>query len=216
MTGPAFFAPDDDAGCPAPSSDLAIRGAVHFTPVLRPADPPVRADSSTRNTLLIPPVASKARARPIAQAPSMTLTPPTPEESASAPPSYATPSPPKYALVAADSETALLLAPPPPFDEPTRCSRCLESASPCVRCQPGRVDWVVRALIVLNLIVWGAVIWGYAKEWDNPNGIDWEWGSEIIPGFRGFFTDTQAAAVDSSRCSDMMSGGACGWAFEDC
>ncbi|CAD6579021.1 MAG: hypothetical protein TREMPRED_002341 [Tremellales sp. Tagirdzhanova-0007] len=87
------------------------------------------------------------------------------------PPEYETPSPPKYAAIPSSArEQTLLLAPPPSFADATRCRRCdLEAADHQHTCETTTApDWVTRLLILLNVIVWSAVFWGYYLEWADP------------------------------------------------
>ncbi|WWD17636.1 hypothetical protein CI109_102077 [Kwoniella shandongensis] len=129
------------------------------------------------------------------------------------PPSYALlpmSSPPGYKPLPSSSDLTILLAPPPPFYQAT-CPHA-DSPSPshtsphgggilpshsCPYCfrttsshDSGRErerergkDWMVTILVVLNIIVWGAVIYGYYCEFTTldsgaaaPGGGDWKWG----------------------------------------
>lgn len=178
MTGPRFFAPiTTPTGAsfnlhggvrpppshPRPQPDPASRGVhpMHQAPQL---------PSSTQSA---PPIQA---ARPSSTVPTLIVTNPTPTPTPSAassppPPDYPTSSPPKYAPIPLSSERALLLAPPPSFYDPSYCPHCLEQSSPCSRCgsRGGNADWVVRLLVVLNVVVWSAVIWGYINEWNDPD-----------------------------------------------
>ena len=222
MTGPSSFAPNYGPGSPVPlstSSSFTIYGAALPPPGPHGCSPAqTRRDIQPDNTgLMPPPRCNCTHSRPISQAPAVILTPPTPAQPILAPPSYATPSPPKYAIVAADTETALLLAPPPSFEESTRCSRCIEDVSQFCRCQPGKVDWIVRALVVLNLIVWGAVLRGYISQRNEPGGINWNGRGDIIPGYRGFWADTPALQSNSAGCAFVNNAGEdCRWVFANC
>lgn len=170
MTGPFFF---------GPIQPMAQRLHTHHHPtrftIDQPARPPPRP-------LVVPPLAPEDPTpclpppgscphpdRPRHQAdhrdpphpiPEVTITDPTPPSS---PPAYVLSSPPKYATFpSGSSEQTLLLGPPPSFES---LHRCPESHI----CETKRADWVVRALIVLNILVWATVIWGYYLEW---NGMD--------------------------------------------
>ncbi len=101
--------------------------------------------------------------------PRLTITQPTPLPS---PPPYPTSSPPKYApLPSSSSEQTLLLAPPPTFAQ-SQCQGqfCPNSCTcnPESRSTQEQADWVVRLLILLNILVWGAVVWGYYVAWMDP------------------------------------------------
>lgn len=74
----------------------------------------------------------------------------------------------------------------------------------------------MRMLIVLNLIVWAMVIWGYLS--DLSDGVDWDWGcgglggagvgyEGIVSGCHWQGGNGAAGGGISERCS---------MAFEDC
>jgi hypothetical protein len=154
MTRPSSFPPDIIV---SPSS-APVYGAIgHHS-----ANPIVK--STPRSSLRGRVYHEDARVIPIPM-PQVTLTQPTPIGSrfTSSPPAYVTSSPPKYAASPADTETALLFAPPPSFDEAQQCVRCLEADWTCRRCaeRDEAPDWVVWLLSVLNVLVWSAVLLGY-------------------------------------------------------
>ena len=183
------------------------------TPSRQPASRPDGADV---------PASAGPRSIPI-----VTLTRPTPMSSpcpsahassfSSAPPSYISTSPPKYAIVPHSDETALLFAPPPTFNESTRCGECLESSNQCRRCRRaaaiGETDWLVRLLILLNLIVWGIVVWGYLSDMTCP---DWDWSrGGLGSGYGGMGPGclwASAGHADGGPDATSM----CWWALEDC
>lgn len=218
MTGPSFFTPNYGLESPSPSSGFTLYGSVRPPTATPDASPRgEQGSNSDQANVPLPRRCACTENRSIPPAPAVTLTPPSPDHPISAPPSYATPSPPKYALLATDTETALLLAPPPSFDESTRCAQCIENAWPCSRCKPGKADWVVSLLIVLNLVVWSAVIWGYVSQWRDANGIDWNRGGTIVPEHGGSLVDWSHMSRDPARCARITSAGEeCDWAFADC
>ena len=164
MTGPSFFAPV------YPPQHLASHvGTRSFSThqSIRPPADPVRV-SSRPFFVPNPPDQNLLDAE---SHPTMSVTSAT--RSAS-PPAYVTSSPPKYAPLPAECETALLLAPPPTFAESIRCNRCdLEGSyhsTTCPHLSPSAgSDWVVRLLILLNLLVWVAVLWGYWAQWTDTD-----------------------------------------------
>ncbi|AAW46933.1 hypothetical protein CNBM0920 [Cryptococcus deneoformans B-3501A] len=100
---------------------------------------------------------------------------------AHSPPSYTVPaSPPSYKPLPSSSDTTLLLAPPPPFSQAT-CPHASQrdtllpihshSCTHCFEYQRGSlwpygsygctIDWAVFLLVLLNVLVWGSVIYGY-------------------------------------------------------
>jgi hypothetical protein len=200
MTGPAFFAPvylDQYIPTRAQTGSASL----HI--------PTLSLHRSVR-----PPPAPRTIPIPL---PAVTLTTPTPIPSpphSPPPPSYSTPlsrSPPKYLPFPSSQETALLLAPPPAFTAQPICFICdPEGILECRHSQRREhSDWVVRALIVLNLLVWALVIWGYWSQWSGdrlgnnggewmPGGLDGGWGLES--------THEDVRAGDCTRK-------ACTWSF---
>ncbi|OWZ50424.1 hypothetical protein C368_06567 [Cryptococcus neoformans 125.91] len=97
------------------------------------------------------------------------------------PPSYIAPaSPPSYKPLPSSSDITLLLAPPPPFYQATcphaserdtllpihshSCSHCFEYQRNSLRPYGSygcTIDWAVILLVLLNVLVWGAAIYGY-------------------------------------------------------
>jgi len=123
--------------------------------------------------------------------PSIMITSPTPPS----PPTYLPLSPPKYCPISSSHEQTLLLAPPPSFTESTnRCRACdLETArhSHWHSCSRGRgADWVKWVLILMNVVVWILVLWGYWVEWnwahpDGSGGPCGAWGVGMADGTLG-------------------------------
>ena len=121
-----------------------------------------------------------ARAIPIYQInarPSLSLSLSLPDHS---PPAYFTSSPPKYAPIPATEETALLIGP----GLRAYCPTCdVEGATRgYCRCADRTADWIVRILVVLNLLIWSAVFWGYFASWIDGGNIDWGCGGYPMIG----------------------------------
>lgn len=162
MTASGFFAP---VTSPRQLNSFTQYRSVRPPPPTRPT---IQVEAS-RQAGSVPVVC----ARPVS-VPTLTVTnatpSPTPPTSSPPPPDYPNSSPPKYAPIPLSSERALLLAPPPSFYETGYCPHCLEQSTPChCRRRHDRADWVVRLLVILNVIVWAAVIWGYVHEWNDPD-----------------------------------------------
>ncbi|RSH92043.1 hypothetical protein EHS25_009414 [Saitozyma podzolica] len=87
----------------------------------------------------------------------------------SLPPSYTSPAPPLCSPIPQDTESSLLLAPPPRYTW-TTCGCDPESH----RCRhrskdhhQARHDLFVVLLMLLNILIWSAVLLGYWQEWRN-------------------------------------------------
>lgn len=220
MTGPSFFAPIfsgfHDGG--ASSGSFSVHQSV------RP--PPSAPRTISRPTPRSCPTPSGVSpSNPLgANYGSLALStiPESPPRSVAsiAPPAYATSSPPKYAPLPADEERALLLAPPPTFhDAINYCRNCeVELAHHhrlnCPNYRRGSgpaADWVVRLLILLNIVVWSAVVWGYWSEWNNlPEGsIGWGCGDVLGGG-------QWSGCVDTGRTLGGRAVYHCDMALEDC
>lgn len=152
MTGPHFFAPigfDD-----------------HLAPFI--------GSFATHSTVRPPPHRPVHRIVPNAH-PIHISTPATVASSDSLPPYHTFSSPranaqppaalPSYQPFPQSAEAILLLAPPPTY---CPCACDPESDAAHTRCQ-GRhsrtQDLVVLILIILNVLVWAAVVWGICFEW---------------------------------------------------
>ncbi|WVQ82510.1 hypothetical protein IAT38_004639 [Cryptococcus sp. DSM 104549] len=140
--------------------------------------------------------------------PSITYTSPSPTAPTprSLPPSYVPPSPPTYKPLPTGSDTTLLLAPPPSFYQATcphlhqhahvddgthgrddeealiashSCPYCFHRPRDRREREARTCDRVVAFLVLLNIVVWGAVIWGYYCEFTGGGGVGRIcWGEE--------------------------------------
>ncbi|KAL7419211.1 hypothetical protein Q5752_006048 [Cryptotrichosporon argae] len=143
-TPTAPMAPYTDAS-PPPTPALAARPT--RTP-LNPAHTPSRVPIPSR----------------VLTSSSPGLSAPTSPPKYSLPPSYASPSaPPEYALALPTDETALLWS--HGTGAHAACPRCawygLEGGGGVGTCVCRRADWIVRALVALNILVWSAVAYCY-------------------------------------------------------
>ncbi|RXK39736.1 hypothetical protein M231_02929 [Tremella mesenterica] len=130
--------------------------------------------------------------------PWITFTPSTPDIRVDLPP-YITSSPPKYAPLPMVNEHAVLLAPPPHYhtphcphsaNDPYGCSDAETGVGRCQCCRregqsQKQLDLVVIVLVVLNVVVWGIVAYGYWAQWSEGTlgdfGQDW-WGGSSSSG----------------------------------
>nr|ODN87546.1 hypothetical protein L203_03323 [Cryptococcus depauperatus CBS 7841] len=113
-------------------------------------------------------------------------------QSATPPPSYTDSfSPPIYKLLSSSSDPTILLAPPPSFHHavcicPQSEQGDLLPQYRCVHCLGERErpqknsDWVVLILLLLNLVVWGIVLYGYYCEFTSKTTIWNSWTESIL------------------------------------
>lgn len=149
------------------------------------------------------------------------------------PPSYIAPaSPPSYKPFPSPSDTTLLLAPPPPFYQAT-CVHASEGGTllpihshPCAHCFEYQrdslrsygphgctIDWAMILLVLLNVLVWSAVVYGYWCEFTGQE-VAWpSWGRRLgLDAARASCVGAQGAAGWGRICY----GEDCTWAFTDC
>jgi hypothetical protein len=159
MTGPSFFAPTGDIYAPFSNSFL-VYGSV------RPPPPNNRPPPAYQRPIPIPqpldlptPVTHRA--------PSYGTIDPSriPYIIPRTVPGQAPTSLPSYCPLPQSSEAIFLLAPPPRY---CRCEAENQVHNLCDRrARDNRLgDAIVTLLIVLNVLVWTAVIWGLCIEWE--------------------------------------------------
>ena len=196
MTGPAFFGPDVETSgesCPAFPTRFTIPQSIR-PPIFPPL--PSRMTEPCRP----PPGYCPDPEHPQdPSVPTLTITSATPSTT---PPAYNSSTPPKYAAIpSSTTEQTLLLAPPPFYVErdcdETRCRRCrFVSRTPHTCGRSSQADWVKRLLIVLNVLVWGAVLGGYWLEWRSPGAMGrgmWGPPSIIIGGVWPYCVESPGA-----------------------
>lgn len=132
----------------------------------------------------------------------------------SSPPAY--PSPPRYAPLPKQTETSLLLAPPPRYTT-------AEESPVYAEYDHSDIDTVVVALVLLNIIIWSIVIVAYASEWMLPGPSDEpfpEWqpnaGDGVGSGHWMFKADNCSDGTAASGYTRVCAAGRCFWGWVDC
>ncbi|WVQ76988.1 hypothetical protein IAR50_006667 [Cryptococcus sp. DSM 104548] len=135
-------------------------------------------------------------------------------------PGYAAPnSPPEYKPLPSSHDTTLLLAPPPSFHQATcphsqavtyvsilpqhSCPHCFDLDGGSEDPESRLSDKVAIGLVILNIVIWGMVFYGYWREW---NGEIPAWGGGV----------SRVGGHGASGWGRICWGEECRWAFVDC